>query len=286
MVAQEVVAPAGEQAEAGVESQVDVTEPMADVTDGGEPVDAVLDAPGETEEQEGEPGAGEPGEPEPPPEPTNIAALIERHPELQAQLDERDDVQRNAGAQQRDALRQREAADNERTQSIVTRALEEARDSDDPDAYRRIASNAIQSNRSFAAVDLAAGYADVLKEHYTLTADVRDDAVAKRETGDMDGYVMTMIDGARTGYLREVSLADVPKDSKLHGEITAEVSRRMADEATAKDVEASPKPRAAPAATPGGAPVVGSGPTYTEYAAASFEQRKEWKAQGVEPVPD
>lgn len=211
---------------------------------------------------------------ESPPGPPTLDAILEQHPHLRDVLSDRDRDRENAGAQRREAQLRREAGTKEQTKANVERILREFGVEDvDPTKFNFVYDLA----SSNAAYQLAQEFPNALMSHYQLPSEVREQALERREANDWDGYVTTLIDGA-------VSVRLDSEREQIRREERESARAFFAAEAKAAEVESKPRVEAAPNA-PIGSPSGGrTGPTPQEYAAASRQQRAEWRKQGVNVV--
>ena len=206
-----------------------------------------------------------------------------------AELEERDaekaTVERNAGAQQREAALRRELGNDEAVKArMVQYAAHVEQNGSDPAKLNQI----IQDRDLFAtdAARRALGN-DVLSTYVTDPAErARQQATLERLNGDALGTEVgslfnTAVNAAAAQRVADFGFADVPKDSTLYKGMKAAKDREVADELKAHGIEVKGSKSPAPAVPQSGTGNAG-GPTAAEYKAASRAQRQQWRKENVE----
>lgn len=190
-----------------------------------------------------------------------LDALLERHPELRSDFDERIKVRENAAAQRREAQMRREAGTREQTRAQVQRYLDNVvaqplrqlgatdeeiaamtRDTSRLDFMYALA-------RENAGTEIARELPDALLREYALPAEAKLAAVEARDqlvtladgtqVPNYDAYVRTLVDAA-------VDLRVKERTAELERETNAKVARLVAAELKAKAIESAPKVEAPP----------------------------------------
>lgn len=104
--------------------------------------------------------------------------------------------------------------------------------------------------RGNAAYELATEFPTALMSQFDIPADVREQAIAARESGNLDRYVKTLVDGAVASELKKAEADMEKRVQKLADE-------KLAAEIKARKLEANPRRESAPvtprgsSATPG-----------------------------------
>lgn len=181
---------------------------------------------------------------ESPPEPLTLDAILEQHPHLRDVLSERDRDRENAGAQRREAQLRREAGTKEQTKANTERILREFGVEDVDPTKINFVYDLASSN---AAYQLAQEFPNALMSQYQIAADVREQALERREANDWDGYVSALIDGAVSAKTEEIR-------AQIREEERVAAREYVNAELKAQQVEGGPQV-SAPPATPVGAPV-------------------------------
>ncbi len=268
----ETQAPVTEQAQATApELEASTASPPADGGGDGSQVPAPA-TPGEATALAETPAADPPEgaatpEPEPQPaaEPSSLADLTERHPWMADQLAERDQVRENAGAQREQARVRTQAGTREATAKNVARVMDVWDEMEPEERVKNV--GLLYEMANFATGEEATKtLGESVREIYDVPADVVQKAVGALDPANPDwgGYTRTLMDGAVASGIANASMSDVPEGSKLSGEITAEVNRRLAAEMTAREIEARPKEQAPPA-TPAGSGAPNGRKSMTDY---------------------
>lgn len=260
---------------AGTGEQAPAEGGQADVTDaGGAEADAERDATGDG--AAAVEGAVPAVDETPQSEFETLDAVWERYPALREQheatLAEERRVAENAGAQRREQQLKREAGQQDVTRRNVARFLQDTGiEVEDPSRLDYLYSLAAANS----AYELAQALPDAALRNYSIPVETREKALQARESGDWDGYLATLVNGA-------VEVKDAERQRLFDTKVTAEVNKRLAGEIKARGLEKAPVRDPMPA-TPVGSASRG-GPTPEEYAGATRTQRAQWRREGVNPV--
>lgn len=191
-------------------------------------------------------------------EPPSLDAILEQHPHLRDVISQRERDRENAGAQRREAQLKREAGSREQTKANVERIAKELGINVEDSARLSFVYDLAQSN---AAYELANQFPEALMGKYKVPTDAREQALERRESGDWDGYVTTLIDGAVQSGLDGLR-------AQIREEERVAAQERAAAELKAQQIKPGPD---APPPTSQGQPI-GSAPgvygTFAELAQA------------------
>ena len=172
-----------------------------------------------------------------------LAKLLE-HPEVQKARNQSVADATTKVKQSTEARIRREAGTRENVAAVFTRLVNAAGvdlQTLDQTAVRELQA-ALGMNRAFEAAALAREFPEKLFGIYNLPADSLTEALLKRDSGDVDGYLRTIVDAVvqteTTAAWADHGLADVPPGSKLAKEIAADKKTWQADEKKAADMTA------------------------------------------------
>lgn len=209
-------------------------------------------AGGEAEASAGEPTppTQEPaGEQQPPPggeasdlsefDPSNPAAFVKAHPELESYIENRARTEANNAAARRENELRRQASTRENISAALRAALsdrESFRDGQLTEKGQQHIAMLLDLRERAATQETHLGWMQQFGgENYVVTEQAQQSARAalervNPETGaqepDWAGYYRAMIDGRAGVLVGEMSLSDVPANSKLRQELDAEFRRR------------------------------------------------------------
>ena len=258
-MADDVTAAPAEQADTQA-TPADVVQPEAVTTDltADAPDDGAADVDAAPE------GAGD--------DPADLDSLWTRYPALREQYEAKAQEREIAGANRERARLQREAGKKGQTKQNVQRFLTElgveAEDTSRLDYFYDLAA-------ANAAYELAQALPDAVLRGFVVPVEAREKALEMREAGDWDGYVGTIVTSAVEAKVAALRA----EDEKT---ITKRTNERLAAEMKARGIEKAPiREGAPPRPSASGTP---AGPSPAEYAAATRQQREQWRRDGVSPA--
>lgn len=206
-----------------------------------------------------------------------IAEAERRFPTFKAQQEKHRADARNAERQRL----VRESGEDRRVQGLVSQLRDRLLDADDQDAPKTVAealklNGDYHTDRVSRAVALAAAKAHGWDED---TLKVTLENIERLSGGDLDSFAETVVSASVTAQAKKIAAAEIEKAEKR---IQKEADARIAAAVKAAKVEVRQVKDNPPTTSASGASA--GRPTTSQWADASFEQRQEWKRNGVEPV--
>jgi hypothetical protein len=135
-------------------------------------------------------------------------------------LDRRIKVERENATRKYAADLRRQAGNSEHVRSTMTAVVKAAKDADDGDldeVSAQAAQGVIQNNQQFALRQVLEDIPKAIMAQYNLPVEAREAALDRHDSGDPDGYVRALVEGAvaveHAKRLQALTVGDVPKDS-------------------------------------------------------------------------
>ena len=205
-----------------------------------------------------------------------IAEAERRFPDFKNQ---RDKIRADARNAEKQRLT-RELGEDTRVQHLVSQLRDRLLDADDANVPKTVA-EALKLNSDYHADRLSKAAAMAAAKNFGWDDDTLSAVVGAIDTkvgADLDTYANTIFEASVKASAKKEAAAEIEKAEKR---IQKDYDAKLAAAKKAMALEAQPQKDSPPTSSGGGAV---TGITPATWAAATYEQRQEWKKQGVEPV--
>ena len=175
----------------------------------------------------------------------------------------------------------REAGESSRVQQMVAQMRERLRDEEDSEAPQTVALF-LKANSDHEADRIARAAATAAAKNHgwddaTLQSTL--ELIDRMKGDELDEFAEKLHTNSVQAAAERIAATKIADAEKR---LQREFEKKLADAKKAAAIESQPRRDGPPTASGGG--MANGGPTPAQWAAATYEQRQEWKKQGVEPV--